>query len=185
MYFLCLWSGVLFLLSLLFSLADELILSSYLQPLRFSLSSFLFCWSNSYSGCLSLWELFLFFSVSQGATEVSFSLLSCSVLLGGSHCLCFSVPSLVLSAGTSPAGCLDNLIQVGEDPSWVAGHSPLALSIVASCISDYHWSCRIGIFGFRMVFVACRGPVDGSWYWSSLPSGNCPVYWLEKLRQSG
>ena len=58
-------------------------------------------------------------------------MLSCSVLQGCSHSLCFSVPLLVLSAGTSPAGCLDNPSQVGDAPGWVAGHSPLGpLSIV-------------------------------------------------------
>ena len=119
------------LLDLMFSLVHEFHSYSYLQPLRFSLPSFLSCVSTSYSGCLSLWELFLVCSVSQAATEVSFSILSCSVLLGCSHSLCFIVTLLVLSAGTSSAGCIDNLSQVGHAPDWVAVHSPLGpLSIV-------------------------------------------------------
>ena len=46
------------LFELMFSLTDEIVSYSYLQPLRVPFSSFLFCSSTSYSGCLSLWELF-------------------------------------------------------------------------------------------------------------------------------
>ena len=119
------------LLDLMLSLVHEFISSSYLQPLRVSLPCFVFCSSTSYSGCLSLDELFLFCSVFQAATEVSFSILSCSVLLGCSHSLCFIVTLLVLSAGTSSVGCLDNRSQVSHAPDLVAVHSPLCpLSIV-------------------------------------------------------
>lgn len=51
---------------------------------------------------------------------------------------------MVLSSGTSPAGCLDILSQVGEDPCYVAGHSRLGpLTIVASCISEFLSSTNV------------------------------------------
>ena len=119
------------LLDLMFSLFHEFISYSYLQPLIFSIPSFLLCSSTSYSGCLSLGELFLVCSVSQAATEVSFNILSCCVLLCCSHSLCFIVTLLVLLAGASSAGCLDNQSQVSHAPNWVAVYSPLGpLSIV-------------------------------------------------------
>ena len=52
------------LFELMFSLTDEIVSYSYLQPLRVPFSSFLFCSSTSYSGCLSLWELFFVCSCS-------------------------------------------------------------------------------------------------------------------------
>ena len=152
------------LFQFMFSLSDEIVSYSYLQPLRVSFSSFLFCSSTFYRGCLSLCDLFfpLFF------------MLSCCVFLGCSYSLCCRVPLFVLSAGTSSARCLDNSSHVCADPCCVALQSPLGPSVLYLILP----------FWFMTVFVTCGCPVDVSGYWSSLPVGNSSFF-LEKLSQSG
>lgn len=98
-----------------------------------------------------------------------------------------------LPAGNCPAGWQEKLRQVkralgichgleGLDSLvsfWMAGHSPVCFSIVAGCVSPFHWGCRgrgeIWQFGGRVGFVAYRV------WWSGW--GNSPVDWLMMQRQ--
>ena len=170
-------SSVIFMLSygLLVCQIDSCIHAYPSLPSIDAVSVFASC-SNSYSGCLSLWELLLVCSVCQGATDVYFSMLSGSVLMGCSHSLCFRVFLLFLSSEPLLQAVQITCIMLVSTSALVLVTHILVLSIVASCIFDFHSSCRIGNFFCKMEFVACMHPVDGG--------GQLSCRLLEKLRQS-
>ena len=155
-------SSVIFMLSygLLVCQIDSCIHAYPSLPSIDAVSVFASC-SNSYSGCLSLWELLLVCSVCQGATDVYFSMLSGSVLMGCSHSLCFRVFLLFLSSEPLLQAVQITCIMLVSTSALVLVTHILVLSIVASCIFDFHSSCRIGNFFCKMEFVACMHPVDG------------------------